>query len=294
MKSDLLKNLNAIDKITLLYLFISAVFIGLAWDDLENKLTPLGFRSLAILIIAGMAYYQKMFRGGIMQFLRYAYPLILIIYLYPETDQFNNIFFANQDPFFSRIEESIFGLQPSLLLLEKFPQLWIVELMSFGYFSYYLLIFGFSLILFLRNPRLFYRLTFIIISSFYIYYIIFILLPVAGPQYFFASPDNEVPTAYLFSRMLKLVQELGERPTGAFPSSHVGIVLIIIWYTIKYFRQWIYLVLPLSIVLIISTVYLKAHYLIDSITAIVTIPFFIISGNSFFNLLHKQKKNIMD
>ncbi len=290
MRSDFRKNLNAIDKITLLYLFITTIFIGVAWNDLENKLVPLGFRILTILVICVMACYQELFRGGIMQFLRYAYPLILIVYLYPETDHFNNIFFENQDPFFSRIEETIFGLQPSLLLLKRFPQLWIVELMSFGYFSYYLLIFGFSLLLFLYDPDLFYRLIFVIISSFYIYYLVFVALPVAGPQYFFPSPENEVPTAYLFSSMLKLIQELGERPTGAFPSSHVGIVLIMIWYTWKYLRRWLFVILPLSILLIASTVYLKAHYVVDILAATVTVPFFIISGNSLFNLLEKQVK----
>ncbi len=294
MKTELRKNLHALDKVTLLYLFITTIFIGLAWNDLDNKLLPLGFRILTILIIYGMAYYHELFRGGVMQFIRYAYPLILVIYLYPETDHFNNIFFENQDPFFCRVEETTFGFQPSLVLLERFPKLWIIELMSFGYFSYYLLIFGFSLILFLSDMKLFYRLTFVIIASFYIYYLVFILLPVAGPQYFFPPPENEVPTAYLFSRMLKLVQELGERPTGAFPSSHVGIVLIIIWYTFKHFKNWLYVVIPLSVILTISTVYLKAHYGIDIIAATITIPFFIISGNGLFNFLNKKSNNIMD
>lgn len=288
MRSDPRKNLNAIDKITLLYLLITTIFIGLAWNDLENKLLPLGFRILSILIIYAMACFQDPFQGGVMRFLRYAYPLILIIYLYPETDHFNNILFENQDPFFSRVEETLFRVQPAQFLLDRFPQLWITELMSFSYFSYYLLIFGFTLILFLNHPDLFYRLTFVLISSFYIYYLVFIVLPVAGPQYFFPPPANEVPKAYVFSSMLKLVQELGERPTGAFPSSHVGIALIILWYVYKYLRQWFYVVLPLAILLTISTVYLKAHYLIDTMAALVTLPLFIISGNGLFNLLKKQ------
>jgi len=40
--------------------------------------------------------------------------------------------------------------------------------------------------------------------------------------------------------------------------------------------------------LTISTVYLKAHYLIDTMAALVTLPLFIISGNGLFNLLKKQ------
>lgn len=289
-KIDPLKNLHAIDKITLLYLLITTIFIGLAWNNLENKMLPLGFRILTILIIYGMACYNGLFQGEAMRYIRHAYPLVLIIYLYPETDLFNNIFFENLDPFFFRVEETIFGFQPAFRFPDRFHGLWIVEVMSFGYFSYYLLIFGFTLLLFLHHQHLFHRLTFVMISSFYIYYLVFIILPVAGPQYFFPPPDNEIPRAYLFSSMLKLIQELGERPTGAFPSSHVGIVLIIIWYTWKYMKRWLLLILPLSFLLIASTVYLKAHYAIDIIAALVTIPLFILSGNGLFGLLNKQEK----
>lgn len=282
MKTNPRKNLNAIDKITLLYLFVTTIFIGLAWNDPENRLVPLGFRIFSILIIYLMAYFQDLFRGGVMTFLRYAYPLGLIIYLYPETDQFNNVFFNDQDPFFYRIEELIFGCQPSLVFPDRFPQLWMTELMSFGYFSYYLIIFGFYLILYLKDFDLFYRITFIILSAFYTYYLLFIILPVAGPQYFLPAPQNEVPKAYLFSSMLKLVQELGERPTGAFPSSHVGVVAIVMWYSYKHIKKWFFILLPVTILLLLSTVYLKAHYLVDVIVGLLTMPLFIVTGNRLY------------
>ena len=282
MKTNPRKNLTAIDKITLLYLFVTTIFIGLAWNDLENRLISLGFRIFSILIIYLMAYFQDLFRNGVMTFVRYAYPLGLIIYLYPETDQFNNVFFNDQDPFFYRIEELIFGCQPSLVFPDRFPQLWMTELMSFGYFSYYLVIFGFYLILYIKDFDLFYRITFIILSAFYTYYLLFIILPVAGPQYFLPSPQNEVPKAYLFSSMLKLVQELGERPTGAFPSSHIGVVTIVMWYSYKHIKKWFFILLPVTILLLLSTVYLKAHYLVDVIVGLLTVPLFIIAGNRLY------------
>lgn len=288
MEINTWNNLNAIDRITLLYLLGTTIFIGLSWNDLESKMIPLGFRLGTLFLIYMMAHFQGAFPGGIMRYLRYVYPLILIIYLYPETDQFNNIFFQDQDPFFYRVEGAIFGFQPSLHFLNRFPQLWVTELMSFGYFSYYLLIFSFSLILYLKDLDMFYRITFIIISSFYIYYVVFIILPVAGPQYFFSPAENEVPKAYFFSSMLKLIQELGERPTGAFPSSHVGVVLIILWYSFKHLRVWFYIFIPISVLLISSTVYLKAHYLVDVLAAIVSLPIFVLSGKKLFDLLGKH------
>jgi membrane-associated phospholipid phosphatase len=111
------------------------------------------------------------------------------------------------------------------------------------------------------------------------------MLPVAGPQYFFPSPDNEVPRAYFFSGMLKLIQELGERPTGAFPSSHVGIAILILWYSFGRSRNYFYAILPVTILLIISTVYLKAHYVVDVLAAFITLPFIAIPASCLFSLL---------
>lgn len=277
--------LNPIDRITLFYLLFTLIFIVIAWNGLENKWFPVVLRLAVVCSIFSMGYYQISFSGKILKFVRYAYPLVLIIYLYPETDLFNNILFEDQDLFFYRAEEQLFGFQPSLIFHDRFPQLWINEMMSFGYFSYYLIIFLSCLILYLKDTDQFYRITFIVISSFYIYYLIFIILPVAGPQYFIPPPDNEVPQAYFFSRLIKLVQECGERPTGAFPSSHVGVIVIILWYTYIYLKKWFVIFFPVSIVLILSTVYLKAHYLIDVLAAFVTLPLFILAGNRLFRIL---------
>jgi membrane-associated phospholipid phosphatase len=291
MKNHPWKNLNAIDKITFLYIWGTAILIFFSWNELDNKLLPLGVRIGCTLLIYSMIRFQSLLHGRILGFLRIAYPLILIIYFYPETDQFNNILFEDQDSFFYRIEESLFGSQPALLFLKNYPQPWVIELMSFGYFSYYLIIFSFCLILYLKDPDVFYRLTFILTSSFFIYYCIFIILPVAGPQYYFPPPENEVPKAYFFSGMLKLIQELGERPTGAFPSSHVGIVILILFYSYRQARTYFYIVIPISILLILSTVYLKAHYVIDVLAAFITLPLIFIASKYFYLLFEKNYQN---
>ncbi len=42
------------------------------------------------------------------------------------------------DPWLIRLEESIFGLQPSFAWSEAWPWAWFHELMEFAYFTYYL------------------------------------------------------------------------------------------------------------------------------------------------------------
>jgi membrane-associated phospholipid phosphatase len=88
--------------------------------------------------------------------------------------------------------------------------------------------------------------------------------------------------------MLKLVQELGERPTGAFPSSHIGVNVIILWYSFKYARNYFYWIIPVSVILFLSTVYIKAHYVVDIVGAIITLPLFVLTARYFYSLLDKD------
>ena len=67
-----------------------------------------------------------------------------------------------------------------------------------------------------------------------------------------------------FSNMVQATQMAGERPTAAFPSSHVGISTIIMIHIFKkrYFKVLTFIT-PIYFALLASTVYIKAHYLID-------------------------------
>jgi membrane-associated phospholipid phosphatase len=117
------------------------------------------------------------------------------------------------------------------------------------------------------------KAAFVLLFSFFCYYIFFILLPVVGPQFYLPSPENSIPYSWPFRAMLCFLQEMGEKATGAFPSSHVGITVICL--LILFFhqqRKLCYYLLPLAILLIVSTVYIKAHYLIDVLAGLLTAP----------------------
>ena len=95
--------------------------------------------------------------------------------------------------------------------------------MYFGYFSYYLLRAGILLYFyFKKETKTAEQLVFVLINSFLIYYILFIILPVAGPQFYFTDWVT-IPGGYLFGSIMKTIQANGEAPTAAFPSSPVSI-----------------------------------------------------------------------
>ena len=72
-----------------------------------------------------------------------------------------------------------------------------------------------------------------------------------------------------FSKMVLAAQEAGEHPTAAFPSSHVGmtmVTLILAWKTGC--RKYFWILFPFALILFFATVYLKAHYVVDSVAGI--------------------------
>ena len=224
-----------------------------------------------------------------MKFLRFMLPFAFLIYLYRETDYLNNLLFReNLDPLFSGLEFKVFATQPALLFASRWHSDIIAELMYFGYFSYYFMAFGVPLIIFYKKDMLLgSKVAFVIICSFMIYYIIFIIFPVGGPKFFFAQSDSPLPKGYIFGPIMRIIERYGEGATAAFPSSHVGVCLLLIWFAFRYYRKVLYFLIPVSVLLILSTIYLRAHYIIDLIAAVVVTPLMLFSTKRIYRFLNQ-------
>ena len=57
---------------------------------------------------------------------------------------------------------------------------------------------------------------------------------------------------------------------AAFPSSHVAIAALVLYYTMRYARSAAWVVGPLVLSLIVSTVYCRYHYAIDVLAGLAT------------------------
>ena len=98
------------------------------------------------------------------------------------------------------------------------------------------------------------------------FYFIFALFPSAGPQFYFDLPKRTVPTnGYIFQDIMHAIQAGAEQPTGAFPSSHVGVTIAILILARKRLPLFFKICIPLSIILVLSTVFIKAHYAVDAL-----------------------------
>lgn len=220
--------------------------------------------------------------------------MALLAWWYPDTYEINRMF-PNLDNVFASAEQSLFGFQPALAFSAAMPWPVVGELMSLGYASYYPMIALVVFFYFFCRYGEFERCSFVILASFFIYYAIFIFVPVAGPTFYFKaigldnvahgifpalgdyfnSHTDCLPTpGYhdgIFYQLVEDAKAAGERPTAAFPSSHVGIgtvCLLLACHSGNARLAW--LILPFFVLLSLSTVYIQAHYLIDALAGLVS------------------------
>ena len=95
-----------------------------------------------------------------------------------------------------------------------------------------------------------------------------------------------------FSQLVVGAQEIGERPTAAFPSSHVGMSTVCMLLALAAKRKWLFwAMLPLWVLLVFATVYIKAHYVIDSLAGLLFAVVFFLLFSWVFSCWLKRKKN---
>ncbi len=264
-----------VESALLIYLLITLIPAAIAVFSNSNSYSKLIVHLILILFIPSIASFYNIntLSKQWVQTFRVLYPIGLLGFLYTETDLVNNLIFKqNLDPFFASIEEVIFGFQPSLEFSKFNPSNLFAEAMYLGYFAYYVMLIGLPIYWYVKfGIKKAKELIYIIIQSFLLFYLFFIIFPVAGPQYYYTHSDP-LPQGYLFGFLIRTIQHFGEAPTAAFPSSHVALCLIMHFMVFKQSKKIFLLILPITILLILSTVYIKAHYAIDIFAAFIAAP----------------------
>ncbi len=192
--------------------------------------------------------------------------------LYKETAMLNQLFYPVIDPLLMRWDEILFGYQPSIKFSEIMDGTIWSELMFLGYTSYYLMPLIVIFLIYRSDASKLEEFGFVLITSFLMYYTIFIFFPAMGPQFYFKSPENYIVSKGIFGDLIKLIQKNGEAPTAAFPSSHVGISIIILIWLWNNRRKYVIYFIPNVLMLVLATVYIKAHYAVDVLAGMISAP----------------------
>ena len=280
------KGLFAVERISLIYNAITTILIVLLYSRMDHPGMMLLERAGIVAITFGLIYLYQKYPCRLSAFVRMVVQMSFLAYWYPDTFEFNRLF-PNLDCFFASAEQWLFNCQPSVEFSKLCPDIWFSEPFNMGYFAYYPLIAIVAIYYFVFKFEWFEKASFVIVTSFFLYYLIYIFVPVAGPQFYFPAigMDNVEACNFLsigdyfnhnaillpgpnfeqglFFELVEASQEVGERPTAAFPSSHVGISTILMIMAWRVNKKLCYGLIPFYALLCCATVYIQAHYLID-------------------------------
>ena len=288
------RGLLALEWAVLAYMAFTLLMMFFTYTRLHNPQSMIWGRVQILVMTLLLWAVYRMVPCRMTKLMRIVPQLGLLAWWYPDTYELNRIF-MNMDYIFAGWEQSLFGFQPALVFAKNFPSHIISELMDMGYFMYYPIIAYVALYYFFLKYQEFERCTFILMAAFLIYYVIFIFVPVAGPTFYYEAvglhdiangvfpalgdyfnthtdclPSPGDPDG-LFYRLVEDAKDAGERPTAAFPSSHVGISTVCMLLAIHTRKKWlVYSILPIYLFLCMATVYIQAHYLIDAIAGMVS------------------------
>ena len=280
------KGLFAVERISLIYNAITTILIVLLYSRMDHPGMMLLERAGIVAITFGLIYLYQKYPCRLSAFVRMVVQMSFLAYWYPDTFEFNRLF-PNLDCFFASAEQWLFNCQPSVEFSKLCPDIWFSEPFNMGYFAYYPLIAIVAIYYFVFKFEWFEKASFVIVTSFFLYYLIYIFVPVAGPQFYFPAigMDNVEACNFLsigdyfnhnaillpgpnfeqglFFDLVEASQEVGERPTAAFPSSHVGISTILMIMAWRVNKKLCYGLTPFYVLLCCATVYIQAHYFID-------------------------------
>lgn len=283
----------AVETLNLLYNLLTTILIIIFYERLNDPQQMLLGRFFILAVTFALIYLYTKFPSPAMRLMRLVLQMGLLSYWYPDTFEFNRIF-PNLDHLFASAELSLFGCQPAMLFDTVCSSNVWRELFNLGYWSYYPMIATVTLWYFFKRNKDVERCTFVIMCSFFIYYLVYIFVPVAGPQFYFPvigdeliaagpypsigdyfnlNPEITIPQADkggFFTSLVNMAQASGERPTAAFPSSHIGMSTILILLALRVKKRLAAVLLPFYVLLCCATVYIKAHYLVDAFAGLLS------------------------
>lgn len=297
-----IKALNVFDVcVVIFYLFL--IFLNIIFKDrVTYTFSLLLIEVLMIIFVFVVAYQHYQGNNSFWKNLHlwYLAPMIFITFkqLYFMVHPINP---RDYDDILIKIDRWLLGVDPTHFL-QKFSHPLLTEILQIVYTSFYLLpiIVGIDLI---KNKRYeeFEFSAFLIVYGFFLSYLGYFSFPAVGPRFTlhnFFDIDKELPGLFLTQYLREFVN-IGESiPRGTinphelvqrdvFPSGHTQMTLLTMYATVKFNTKTKYFIIPIGLLLIFSTVYLRYHYVIDVIAGVVFMIITLWTGRKIYRAWNK-------
>lgn len=174
------------------------------------------------------------------------------------------------DPFLIAIDRALFGVHPTVWM-ERLISPLLTTLLQFAYTSYYFIPLSLGIVLIARGRfGAFEEVLFGILLCFYLSYIGYLLVPAIGPRFTLSHlQTGDLQVSPFIATIQETLNALEKNKTDAFPSGHTAVSLMCLYFAWKEREKLLFAgLLPVVTGLIVATVYLRYHYVIDVIAGI--------------------------
>lgn len=212
---------------------------------------------------------EKRPHNKILWFGRTFYPIVLFLFGWSEVNVIVRMFFGNfwfTGPAIA-MDKFLFGVHPTVWF-QQFTHPLLDEIMGFFYASYYLFLPSVVLAIYIKGKRdetlaVFSFLSVTLMSNYFLFY----LLPALSPSMSESLSYLHAKTysGYFFMRIILAIQSNAGIAGGAFPSSHISEVFVLVLASLRYEKKLGLILLPMAIGVAVSTVYLGYHHAVDPI-----------------------------
>jgi membrane-associated phospholipid phosphatase len=167
-------------------------------------------------------------------------------------------------------DEWLFGGVNPVVWMERFVSKPMTDFMVAAYTTYYFYPPILTMVLYRRGQiQEFRNLILAIVLTFYIGYLGFIAVPAVDPWHTMRERFTlHLQGSPLASQALDLYTISGLKiPRDCFPSLHTAVSLVVLAFAWRTWRGFFWVALPCIIALMVSTIYLRAHYVVDLLAA---------------------------
>jgi len=271
------------DAVTIIFVLFLMALSLVFYSDIPKA--PFLICLYAILLFTQIAIIKIKDRDKVFRFIHdLFFPALCVVIIFDSLEWL--VHYVNPDdidPILVRIDYMIFNNHPTVML-ERIANPFLTDVLQIAYSTYYLIPISFGVLLLRNNQREdFERSLFLIMFCFYLSYLGYILMPALGPRFAIDHlHSTELRGLFVAEHIQNFLNYLEGIKRDAFPSGHTAVALIVLYLAYRFRRGFFWILLPVVLALLFSTVYCRYHYVIDLIAGLGLTIVTIIMGELYY------------
>lgn len=200
-----------------------------------------------------------------LRLLREVYPLVLLGVFWPELGAHYALLpGAAHDSAVAALDQTVFGVQPSLVWGLLAPAPWVRLMMEGAYLTYYVVLVGVPLsILRSGHGKARRELVLYATAAYLVCFLVYAVYPVVGPLHYFGASQHAAQATAL-QRADAAIRGAADSLGTAFPSSHVAGSFVLALLAARWCPQWVARACWVTAVLVcVAVIYTRHHYGVD-------------------------------